>query len=139
MKILEKIIIERKNKGFSQTQMAEKIGIDDSGYSRIERGERELTIDRLAKIAEVLEVDIKYLVDETQTPFGPDLRIKGDKNKTIAGNHNVVNEPMAEYSNGTVKALQEKVNMLEEMLKVKEKLIEEKERTINILLTNPKK
>ena len=88
----------------------------------------------LSKLSKLLNVPIDFFFDDTQTVFGPDLSIRGDKNKTIAGNHNVVNEPTAEYSNGTVKALQEKVNMLEEMLRQANKLIEEKERFIQVLL-----
>lgn len=85
----------------------------------------------LSKLSKLLNVPIDFFFDDTQTVFGPDLSIRGDKNKTIAGNNNVLNE---QVNNTTIATLEEKVKMLEEMLRQANKLIEEKERFIQVLL-----
>jgi transcriptional regulator with XRE-family HTH domain len=46
----------RELKNFTQEQVAEKLGMTISGYSRIEREEVSLSIDKLERIAEILGV-----------------------------------------------------------------------------------
>ena len=47
----------REKKGFSQKFVAEKLGINQSTYGKLERDESSITLDRLYKIADVLEED----------------------------------------------------------------------------------
>ncbi|MDR1346888.1 MAG: helix-turn-helix domain-containing protein [Prevotellaceae bacterium] len=56
--ILENIIKIRKNKGFSQDYIAERLGMKQSGYGLIERGDRGLQYDVLLQIAIVFDMDI---------------------------------------------------------------------------------
>lgn len=65
MDILEKIRIARECKGLSQAQLAEKISIQHAAYGKIERGETELTVRILTKIAEALNMDLADLVSVT--------------------------------------------------------------------------
>lgn len=51
----------RQLKGWSQEQMAEKLGMSVNGYSNIERGETDLQISRIEEIARVLQVDLLEL------------------------------------------------------------------------------
>lgn len=44
--------------------MAYELGITKSSYSKIERGETNVSIDRLGQIAKVLETDVNTLVSE---------------------------------------------------------------------------
>jgi transcriptional regulator with XRE-family HTH domain len=53
----------RKVCGFSQEQLAEKIGVEPRHMSRIEVGKNYPTIDRLEKIAEALNVPLKDFFD----------------------------------------------------------------------------
>lgn len=54
----------RKSKGLSQKQMGERLGIAHSNYNTIEKGLADITVSRLYKIAEILEVSIfQILVD----------------------------------------------------------------------------
>jgi len=45
-------------RGFSQEYMAEKLGIDQTKYSRIETGAQKLSVDMVQKIATVLDVSM---------------------------------------------------------------------------------
>ncbi|MEE9377501.1 MAG: helix-turn-helix transcriptional regulator [Candidatus Lokiarchaeia archaeon] len=61
-KVLQKIRLERFKKSYSQSYLGERIGIGQRAYGKLERGETELTLSRLQKIADALEVDIKDLI-----------------------------------------------------------------------------
>ncbi len=62
MKIHERIKIIRLFKGWSQEEMAEKLGYSLSGYTKIERGETDLNIPKLEKIAEIMGIDLEKLL-----------------------------------------------------------------------------
>ncbi|WP_155289107.1 helix-turn-helix domain-containing protein [Capnocytophaga felis] len=61
MDIVKNIKEIRLKKSINQELIAEALGVDGSVISNIEKGKRELKVSELAKIAEVLEVDILYL------------------------------------------------------------------------------
>ncbi len=54
----QKIARVREARGWSQEVVAKQIGISATSYAKIERNEVDLTVSRLTKIAEVLEVDV---------------------------------------------------------------------------------
>ncbi len=56
MDIINKIRNIRLAKGYSQEYMASQIGIDAVNYGRIERGQAKLTVDRLIRICEILDI-----------------------------------------------------------------------------------
>jgi transcriptional regulator with XRE-family HTH domain len=62
MKVHEKIRFMREAKDWSQEEMATKLNMSVSGYSKIERGESRAYIPKLEQIAEVLEVDLTELI-----------------------------------------------------------------------------
>jgi transcriptional regulator with XRE-family HTH domain len=62
MEIHEKLKILRLCKGWSQDDMAEKLGYSLNGYAKIERGETELKVDKLEKIAETVGVNLQQLL-----------------------------------------------------------------------------
>jgi transcriptional regulator with XRE-family HTH domain len=55
----------REIKNFSQEYMASEIDVSQSTYARIESGTAIPKIDRLQRIAEVLEVDLSTLLSTT--------------------------------------------------------------------------
>jgi len=61
MNVIDNIIKIRKEKGISQENIAFAINCDASNWNKIENGKQQLKVDHLAKIAEVLKVDILYL------------------------------------------------------------------------------
>lgn len=60
--ILDSIIKSRKEKGLTQKDMAEKLNISQSMYSRLETGSEEITLSRLQEILSILDVDIYQLL-----------------------------------------------------------------------------
>lgn len=52
----------RKRKGWTQAELAEKIGVYASQVSMYESGDRGTTVDRFKKLSEVLEVPMEELV-----------------------------------------------------------------------------
>lgn len=61
-KILENIKKIRKEKGFTQEQMADELKISRVTYYNIENGKQELSIQKLEKIIEFLNINILDLI-----------------------------------------------------------------------------
>ncbi len=59
--LIENIRRLRKQKGWSQTNMAEDLGLDYSTYGKIERGKISINIARLEQISKILQVSIQEL------------------------------------------------------------------------------
>ena len=55
----------RKSKGFSQIKMQMLTGIDQSDYSKIECGKRNMTFEQCRRIALALETSMDYLAELT--------------------------------------------------------------------------
>lgn len=72
----------RELKGLTQENMAEELKMSTNGYGKIERGETEVTVNKLEKISEVLGMSINDVLsfDEKNafTNFGG---ITGDHNQ----------------------------------------------------------
>jgi transcriptional regulator with XRE-family HTH domain len=62
MQVHEKLKIMRLFKDWTQEEMAEKLGYSLNGYTRIERGETDITIGKLEKIAQTLGIDVEKLI-----------------------------------------------------------------------------
>ena len=58
----------RKAKGLSQLQMQMLTGIDQSDYSKIERGKRNLSFGQSRRIALALDTSMDYLAELTDDP-----------------------------------------------------------------------
>lgn len=108
----------RKQKGISQESVAYDLGIDYSTYGKIERGQIALTVDRLEKIAKILEVTVEELYKWHESP-----QKSSDKDLEQ-------NEEVAEYKSQLQNCQMEldlvrrEVALLQEQLKDKEKIIE---------------
>ncbi len=63
VKIYEKIKLFRQLKNWTQEETAEKLEMSPSGYGGIERGDTDVSLSRLERIAEVLEIDLADLFD----------------------------------------------------------------------------
>lgn len=85
-KILDNIKAIRAVKGYSQEYVANKLGCDYSTYGKIENGKSSLTVDRLFKLADILEVDVPRLLvdrDSKDADKGMFIRDEGVKPKII--------------------------------------------------------
>ena len=58
----------RKEKGYSQVKMQMLTGIDQSDYSKIETGKRNMTFEQCRRIADALETSMDYLARRTADP-----------------------------------------------------------------------
>lgn len=62
MEFSERLKKLRKDSGFTQVDVAEKLGISQPAYASWERGIKKPTQENLVKIAQILNVSIDYLV-----------------------------------------------------------------------------
>jgi len=62
MQLHEKLKVMRLCKNLSQEEMAEKLGYSANGYAKIERGETDIKVDKLSKIAEILGIELQQLL-----------------------------------------------------------------------------
>jgi transcriptional regulator with XRE-family HTH domain len=86
----ERLTQIRKKKKLSQSEVGKLLGIDGDAYGRYERNEVKPSIDMAAKIADILNVSLDYLIGKTDLEFDGDAlkRIEGisklsDKNKEV--------------------------------------------------------
>jgi transcriptional regulator with XRE-family HTH domain len=59
----DKLRLKRLQKGLSQENMADSLGISTTAYGDLERGRTELTLPRIEKIAELLSVNLGELLE----------------------------------------------------------------------------
>lgn len=60
----QKLIALRKTKGFTQKQMAAKVPMEQTTYSRKERGKSPISEEEWARIAKTLEVPVEEIKEE---------------------------------------------------------------------------
>lgn len=68
MFVLPRIKEVRKERGLSQTRLAQKIGMEQTQYSRYERGENEIKVNVLIDICKALDVSSDYLLGLSDKP-----------------------------------------------------------------------
>ncbi|WP_445710305.1 helix-turn-helix domain-containing protein [Flavobacterium sp.] len=61
--VIEKIKDIRKEKGYSHEYMAHMLDISQVAYSKIEKQETKLSVERLFKIAEILETPLEKILE----------------------------------------------------------------------------
>jgi len=60
--ILDKLKKIRASKGVSQAEIASKLGVEQSMYSKLENGKQQMSLDRLFEIMNILNINIADLV-----------------------------------------------------------------------------
>ena len=63
MEIGKKIRDRREDLDYSQKDMADLIPMNQSNYSKIERGVQEPSMEQLRRICQILKLDPRYLLD----------------------------------------------------------------------------
>jgi transcriptional regulator with XRE-family HTH domain len=61
--VVEKIRDIRKKKGYSHEYMAHLLDMSQPAYSKIENSETKLSVERLFKIAEILETPVETFLE----------------------------------------------------------------------------
>lgn len=69
----------RLNKGLSQKEVAEKVGVAKSTYSLYESGNREPNVNTIKKIADTLEVSADLLLGIDDVPLTLAAHFDGDE------------------------------------------------------------
>ena len=64
--IAARVRMARKHAGLSQAQVAKLLGLHRPAVSEIEAGRRRLSADEAARLAEALDVEVAWLLGETQ-------------------------------------------------------------------------
>lgn len=120
MKVQEKIRFARELKNLSQEEVASKLGMSTTGYAKIERGQTKANIQKLEKIAEVLEIDLMELL-----VFGEKnvLFLIADNNGT---NHS---NSIIQYENGA-NDLVFKIDKLEMTIRYQQEMLNHKDKEI---------
>jgi len=113
----------REGKGFSQEDMAEKLQISRSAYSRIESGETNSWVNHIEKLCK--ELDMK----------AEDLLINSDNNiNTNQDNASAVQATTQQDTHITINHLSDKViELYEERIKEKDKMIQQLQDIITTL------
>lgn len=65
--VIKKIKEVRKQKGYSHEYIAHALDISQVAYSKLEKNETKLTVERLYNLAEILEVHVGDLLDIKST------------------------------------------------------------------------
>lgn len=115
MKINDKIRFLRESKNWSQEEMAMRLGMSTNGYSKIERGETNLTIPKLEKIVEVFDTDILEVMS------------LGERNVVVfkESNHSLsIINPSSQDLIAEITQLKQAINYQTELLEQKERFIE---------------
>lgn len=63
MEFGKKIRDRREDMDYSQKDMADMIPMNQSNYSKIERGVQEPSMEQLRRICQILKLDPRYLLD----------------------------------------------------------------------------
>ncbi|MFN3851683.1 MAG: helix-turn-helix domain-containing protein [Spirosomataceae bacterium] len=153
--LILKIKAIRLKKGISQEQIAAKLNMKQSNYARLENGKTDLKLDKLALIADALEMSVGSLIDfdvkgevVEDTIFYYNELIKANKKiEELRQEIEELNEESGEdYSkykkeneklNSEIKNLKEQLKNKEayylEIIKLKDELIAEKANMIEVL------
>ena len=113
-KILKKIRDTRKNKGFSHENMAHELNMSPSAYNKLERSETTLSLERLLKIKDILDLPFSDLFElKTGDTFNQDL-----KDNAIGNVQNLYQENK-EINEKLIQTLQEEIVFLRGLFKEK--------------------
>lgn len=111
MKLDQKIARLRKERGWSQSELGERVGVHIAHLSRLENGKSQPSVELLQKLARVFEVTMDYLVDEEAEELAP----VSVKDKSLAERLDLL-EQLDETDRQTV------INVIDSMLTKKKML-----------------
>lgn len=117
----EKIKKLRLLKGFSQQEVAQKLGMSAGNYSRIESGKTGINIDLLKRICVIFDTALSELIDNSEHMLleACGMYAKSDKKKQKNGNKEF-NDTLRENN----LLLQKILHHLEEQSEINKKLLE---------------
>lgn len=66
MESFEKIKVMREMNQWTQEEVAEKLGMSTTGYAKIERGQTNVSVEKLKQIAQVFNLNVAQLLDDDE-------------------------------------------------------------------------
>lgn len=93
MKLNQKVKIIREGKKLSQSYLAHELGLDQSQYSRREKGEITFTPDEIVKLSHLLETTISNLFNQQENLPSAHAQIKDSFEQYVSTNEKL----MAQY------------------------------------------
>lgn len=75
----ENIHALRENAGFTQSNLAQFIGVDQSLIARIEKGERSISVDMLEKLSNLFGVTVSQLEEQPLATSKLSFAFRGSK------------------------------------------------------------
>ncbi len=86
--IMDNLLILRNQKGITQKDMADFLGISRQAYANYETGNREPDLTTLKRIAEYFNVTVEYLLGNSELPQtthenNADLNLRTEQEKTL--------------------------------------------------------
>jgi len=78
--ILARLKHARREKGYSQENVANELGISQASYANIESNEAKLSVERLIRISEILEKPVAYFLEPLSDPAGNHAAVPGQTN-----------------------------------------------------------
>ena len=123
MVVHDKIRVMREINQWSQEEMAEKLAMSANGYAKIERGQTNISIDKLKQIAQIFNIDMVDLITNQDKTFFFSI---GDNN---VNSHNL----------NSMDKFQLLLDAKDELLKQKDKEIEALKEIIALLKSNVEK
>lgn len=104
----------REAKNYTQDYLAQKLGITQKAYSKIEANETRLPVDHLLKIAEVLETSVNKIleIDGSHT-----FNNYSTHNKEVVVINTITSDKLIELYDQLLKSKNEEIATLKEQLK----------------------
>jgi transcriptional regulator with XRE-family HTH domain len=121
----QKIKKIRELRSYTQEYMAEQLGMSQTGYGNIERGETDINLNRMKQISEILGIKIQELFgfDEKAALLVGTMTHNNTANGVVYNNENFERE--RKLYEEQVALLKDQVNMLKEEIIFLKKLIKE--------------
>ena len=104
----EKIRKKRQSTGLSQDAVSEKIGLSESFYGHIERGDRKLSVESLVKIADYLDLSLDFLLMESKLNHSNDERLHSELDNIFRDK----NQSQRDYLLSILKVLSDNIEKL---------------------------
>ncbi len=124
---LKKIKILRNVKDHNQKTMGEKLNLSESAYNKIENGETDLTMQKLAQIANIFGVDKENLSNNNKTINV--VFTSANETIVIINNHQINNN----NENNFIDYLKSEFNKQRQELETKNEIIQTLKQEINNL------
>ena len=123
MSVHEKIRLVRQAKGFTQEEVAEKLGMSPNAYGDIERGDSDPKLSKLQKIAETLEMDLSELLDlNDKTVLNINFNKQGRHNVYMSSNSELEKQKLiCEFKDKEMEMYKQKIADLTKLIDVLEK------------------